>query len=71
MHHAVTDRNRQCSDLGPEELNDLAKSCRHVARLGGRPGLVDQDLALGALGALGDQVRIDADALDLALEPAL
>src|SRR5262249_46323742 len=56
----------QRSDLGTQELHDLAKRRRHVSHLGGRPGLVDEDLALDALGG---KMRTDADPLDLSLEP--
>ena len=68
MHDAMADRNRQGSDLGTQELHDLAERRRDVGDVGPRPGLVDEDFTLCAL---GDQVRMDADALDLALEPAL
>ena len=68
MHHAMTDRDGQASDLCAQELHDLAERRRHVARLRSRPGLVDEDVTLRAL---GDEVRLDADALDLAFQAAL
>ena len=50
MHHPMADRRRQCSDLGAEKRDDLAKAAgrRHLA-----PGqsLIDQNLAATALGA--------------------
>src|SRR5262249_26721745 len=68
MHHAVSDCHGQCSDLGAEKFDQLAQGCRHVAYFGGRPSLVDEGTAVCVL---GNEVRMDADALDLALEPAL
>ena len=68
MHHAVADGDGQRSDLGAQEFDQPAQGSRHVGHLGGGPGLVDQDFAPGAL---GNDMRTDSDALDLALEPAL
>src|SRR5262245_22157245 len=68
VHHAMANGDGQRSNLGAEKLHDLAQGRGHVGHLGGRPGLVDEDIALGAL---DDEVRPDADPLDLALEPTL
>src|SRR5262249_6548357 len=68
MHHAVSDRDGQASDLGAQELNDLAERGRHVGGLGRRPGLVDENFAFCVLGS---EPWLDANPLDLPLQATL
>jgi hypothetical protein len=67
MNHAMADRSRQGSDLGAKELDDLAQGCGHIRRVSSGPGFVDKSFALHGLGR---EVGMDANALDLPLEPA-
>src|SRR5262249_7313060 len=61
MHHAVANRDGQASDLGAQELNDLAERGRHVGGLGRRPGLVDENFTFCVLGS---EPWLDANPLD-------
>ena len=68
MHHTMTDRDRQASNLCAQELYHLPQGRGHVAHLPRRPGLVDKDLALRVFGG---EARMDADPLHLSFQTAL
>ena len=69
---AVDDAVADGAELGAAEAGEPAAKRLggggQVGELGGLPGPVDEDRAVGAGGA---EARVDADAVDLAADPAL